>query len=104
MAPRMSATIAIAAPNVPYRARYATTSSHSWQRTSSRALSSMLGSSISGTITTFEPSQVEHAISTSVECMPLTGSGSLVFRKILSFSMFPIAPFDPVTESSNFYV
>src|SRR5712672_3919677 len=71
--------------------RYATRPSHSWQRTSSSALSSILGSSISGTITTFEPSQVEQAISTSVECMPFTGSGSRVLRKILSFDIFRIA-------------
>jgi hypothetical protein len=34
-------------------------------------------------------------------CMPLTGSGSLVFRKILSFPMFLIVAFGPITQSSN---
>jgi hypothetical protein len=45
----------------------ATRPAHSWHWTSSSALSSIFGSSISGTMTTFDPSHDEHAISTSVK-------------------------------------
>lgn len=81
--------------------RYATTSSHSWQRTSSRALCSILGSSTSGTITTFDPSHDEHAISTSVEKTPPTGWGTRVFRKILLFAILSTYRTEPGRQISR---